>query len=271
LNWEWKLVKSNQKLATVVSCVMVLGLAVAQGSSDRRRLGEARSYSLPPYAVLDENAQPLIAASGKFGFISSVTAGSLISFSMKTGRMVSSVVVGKTAGPISLVEAGGRTLIAVPAVNDPSEGHPATISIVDATSASQLELKSLLVLPIEAHITPTTRALLTSDGRFCIVASSLSEPTLFLIDVETGAILSRHILLDRPTELALHESSRRRRIAVVSAVANSLSVISIDEPGELNLLSMFSPSEGRFDQSNNPAFSADGRTVYIGREESRSP
>jgi hypothetical protein len=91
--------------------------------------------------------------------------------------------------------------------------------------------------------------------------------TLFLFDVETGEILSRHLLLDRPSELALYESDSRVRVAVASAVANSLSVISIDEPGELNLLSMFSPSDGRFDETNNPAFSADGRTVYIASSE----
>jgi len=71
-------VKSNRKLATVISCLMVFGLAVAQASSDLRKLGDTRSVALPAYAILDENAQPVIASSGKLGFVSSVTAGSLI-------------------------------------------------------------------------------------------------------------------------------------------------------------------------------------------------
>ena len=86
--------KANPKLATLISCVMVLGLAVAQGSSDRRKLGDTHSIALPPYAILDENAQPVVASTGKVGFVSSVTAGSLISFSLSSGKVLSSVVVG---------------------------------------------------------------------------------------------------------------------------------------------------------------------------------
>ena len=258
--------KPNPKLATLISCVMVLGLAVAQGSSDRRKLGDARSVALPSYAILDESAEPVVASSGKVGFVSSVTAGSLISFSLSSGKVLSSVVVGQTAGPIHLVESGGRRLVAVPAVNRPKEGHPATVSIVDATNAAQLDLKSLLVLPQEAQITQTTRALVTRDGKYCLIASSFDEAALFLFDVETGQVLSRLVLLERPSEMALFEKGRSRVVAVTSAVANSLSVISIHD-GELMLTCMFTPSGARLDESNNPAFSADGRTVYIASRE----
>ena len=259
--------KANPKLATLISCVMVMGLAVAQGSSDRRKLGDKRSVALPSYAILDENAQPVVASSGKVGFVSSVTAGSLISFSLSSGKMLSSVVVGQTAGPVNLVESAGRRLVAVAAVNSPKEGHPATVSIIDATNAAQLDLKSLLVLPPEAQITQTTRALLTRDGKFCLIASSFDQAALFLFDVETGEMRSRLLLLERPSELALFEKGRSRVVAVTSAVANSLSVISIHDDGELMLTCMFSPSGARLDEYNNPAFSADGRTVYIASSE----
>jgi hypothetical protein len=162
-----------------------------------------------------------------------------------------------------MIETAGRRLIAAPAVNDPSHDHPATVSIIDATSARRLELKSLLVLPDKAIVTPATRALLTRDGRFCLIASSLDEPTLFAFDVETGQVASKVSLVGRPSEVALLDEAGKRMLAVVSAVSSSLSIIKIDEQGGLSEAASFSPAGARFDESNNPAFSADGRTVYI--------
>jgi hypothetical protein len=259
-------VKANRRLATLTSCTLLLSLVVVQGH-DRARFGETRSITLPSYAILDENAQPLVAASGKVGFVSSVTGGSLIAFSVTSGRVVSSLVVGETAGPISMVETDGKRLIAVPAANSPAAGHPATISIVDATRAGSLELMSLLVLPADAQITGTTEALLTRDGRFCLVATTFAEPELLLFNVETGQIQSRLPLLGRPSSVALLDSGGVRRVAITSSTANLLSVVRADAQGDLSLLSSFSPPGTRFDESNNPAFSFDGRVVYIGAAE----
>ena len=255
--------KPNRKLATIISCLMILSLIVVQASDHRARLGETRSLSLPANAILDEHAQPLISSSGKVGFVSSVTGGSIISFSLSSGRLLSSIAVGESIGPISMIESAGRRLIAAPAANDPSHDHPATISIIDATSTKRLELKSLLVLPAEALITPATRAFLTRDGRFCLIASSFNEPTLFSFDVETGQVASKITLVARPAEAALFDEGGKRMLAVVSAVSNNLSMIKIDEQGGLSEAANFSPAGSRFEESNNPAFSADGRTVYI--------
>jgi len=200
-------VKPNRKLATLILCLLVLSFIVVQASDRHARLGQTRSFSLPASAVLDENAQPLIAASGKVGFISSVTGGAVISFSVSSGKKLSSIAVGETAGPISLIETAGRRLIAAPAVNDPSKDSPATVSIVDATSAKRLNLKSLLFLPPKAIITHTTRALLTNDGRFCMIASSFDEPTLFSFDVESGQIVSQ---LKRSEERRVGKECRSR-------------------------------------------------------------
>ena len=53
-------------------------------------------------------------------------------------------------------------------------------------------------------------------------------------------------------------------LAVASASGNNLSVIKIDEQGGLVSIANFSPSIARFDDANNPAFSSDGRLIYIG-------
>jgi len=244
-------------------CVLLLSLVVAQGDDHRTRLTQTRSVSLPSFAILDKNAQPLIASSGKIGFVASVTGGSLISFSLTSGRILSTVAVGETLGSISMMEVAGRRLIAVPAVNDPSAGSPATVSIIDATSAKRLEMKALLVLPRDAVITPATGAVLTRDGRFCLIASSFDVPTLYAFDVETGQLASHLALLGKPSEMALYDDGAKRVLAVASADGNNLAVIRIDEQGGLASAANFSPSIARFDEANNPAFSSDGRLVYI--------
>jgi outer membrane protein assembly factor BamB len=256
-------VKTDRKAATLVICLLLLSLAVAQGGDHRTRLSQQRSVSLPSSAILDKNAHPLIGSSGKVGFVASVTGGSLISFSMASGKILSTVAVGETLGSISMIEAAGRRLIAVPAVNDPAAGSPATVSIIDATTARRLEMKALLVLPRDAVITPATGAMLTRDGRFCLIASSFDVPTLYSFDVETGQMASHLALIGRPSETALYDEGGRRMLAVASAAGNNLSVIKVDEQGGLVSSATFSPSIARFDEANNPAFSSDGRLVYI--------
>lgn len=259
---------TNRKITSLVVCLLVLSLAVVQGSSNRTKMGRTRSVALPSYAILDENAQPLIASSGKVGFVSSVTGGTLISFSVTSGKVISTLVVGETAGPISLVEVAGRRLVAVPALNDASGSVAPTVSIVDATSARRMDVKALLVLPSDAQITPATRAFITRDGRFCLIASSFNEPQLFSFDIETGQIASQLALVGRPSEMAFYDEGGKRKLAISSAVANNVSVIEVDETGQLSLGSSFTPAGARLDEGNNPAFSSDGRTLYIGALES---
>ena len=259
---------TNRKLTSLVVCLLVLSLAVVQGSSNRTKMGRTRSVALPSYAILDENAQPLIASSGKVGFVSSVTGGTLISFSVTSGKVISTLVVGETAGPISLVETGGRRLVAVPALNDASRGVAPTVSIIDATSARRMDVKALLVLPADAQITPATRAFITRDGRFCLIASSFADPQLFSFNIETGQIASQLALVGRPSEMAFYDEGGKRSLAISSAVANNVSIIDVDETGQLSLGTSFTPAGARLDEANNPAFSTDGRTLYIGALES---
>ena len=256
--------KQNRSITTFVSCLVVLSFAIAQGSDHRAKLGETRSVTLPQYAVLDERAQPVVASGSKVGFVASVTGGSVISFSLTSGKILSSVSVGETIGPISMVEVAGRRLLAAPAVNDPGRDNPATVTIIDATSAKRLELKSLLVLPKDALITPATQALLTRDGRFCLIASSFDVPTLLAFEIETGQLVSHFPLIGRPSELALNDDGSRRRIAVASAVSNSVSIVNLDGEGQLSAGATFSLAGASLDDANNPAFSSDGRTLYIG-------
>ncbi|HSB08029.1 MAG TPA: hypothetical protein VLM38_00845 [Blastocatellia bacterium] len=255
--------KPDRKPATVIICLLLLSLAIAQASDRRTTLSGVRHLSLPASSVLGQHAQPLISSSGKVGFVASVTGGSLISFSVTSGKILSTVAIGETLGSISMIETGGRRLVAVPAVNDPVGGSPAAVTIIDATSARHPELKALLMLPRDALITAATSAMLTRDGRFCLVASSFDVPTLYSFDVETGQLVSHLALIGRPSEIAIHESNSRRLIAIASAASNNLAVIKIDDQGGLTTAANFSPSIARFEEANNPAFGADGRMVYI--------
>ncbi len=259
--------KPDRRLATFISCLLLLSLIVVQASDRHAKLGERRTLALPAAMVLDESAQPVIAASGKVGFVSSVTTGAVVSFNLASGRVMSSLVVGGSVGPVTLVEVGGRRLLAAPSANDPTNDHPATVSIVDATRAKQLELQSLLVLPAKAIITQSTRALLTRDGKYCLIASSYDEPTLFAFDIASGQVVSQAKLEGRPSEVALFDDGTTRRLAIASAKANTLAVFNLDAQGGLAQAASFAPPNARFDDANNPAFSGDGRTVYIAAAE----
>lgn len=255
--------KPKRKFINALIFVLILSLVIVQASSDKTRFGETRKLTLPSYSVLDEGAQPLISASGKIGFISSITDGSLISFNLSSGKILSSVIVGESVGPISMLEAGDRRLIAVPAANLPAANHPATVTIVDATKAKQLQVAALLALPSTAQITPTTQALMSQDARFCVIASSFDEPTLYSFSIESGEIVSQFPLLGRPSEMALYDDGVTRHIAVASAVSNNVALVNLDEQGQLVSSGNFSPPDARFEEVNNPAFSTDGRTLYI--------
>jgi outer membrane protein assembly factor BamB len=256
-------VKPKKKLINALILLLILSLVIVQASSDKTRFGETRKLTLPAYSVLDENAQPLISASGKFGFISSITDGSLISFNIASGKILSSVIVGESVGPVSMIEANGRRLIAVPAANLPAANHPATVTIVDATKAKQLEIAALLALPSTVQITPTTQAAITQDAKFCVIASSFDEPTLYAFNIETGEIVSQFPLLGRPSEMVLYDDGAARNIAIASAVSNNVALVKLDEQGQLISSGNFSPADARFEEVNNPVFSTDGRTLYI--------
>jgi outer membrane protein assembly factor BamB len=256
-------VRLNRRLTTFISCLLLLSFIVVQASDRHAKLGVRRTVSLPATMVLDEFAQPVVSASGKVGFVSSVTTGAVVSFNVASGRLMSSLVVGESVGPVTLVETGGRRLIAAPSVNNPTNDHPTTVSIIDATRAKQLELKSLLVLPGKAIITQATRALLTRDGKHCLIASSYDEPTLFSFDLETGQLIAQLKLEGRPSEIALFDNGATRRLAIASAATNTLSLFNLDAQGALSQVAAFSPPNARFDEANNPAFSSDGHTVYI--------
>lgn len=255
--------KPDRRPVTAITCLLLLGLAIAQASDRRTTLSGVRTVTLPSTAILGDHAQPLISSSGKVGFVASVTGGSLVSFSVTSGKILSSVAVGETLGSIAMVEVGGRRLVAVPAANDPAAGTPVTVTIIDATSAKHPELKSLLILPHDALITPATSAVLTRDGRFCLIASSFDVPTLYCFDVETGQLVSHLALIGRPSEITIYDGESRRLIAVASATSNNLAVMKIDEQGALTSASNFSPSIAKFEEANNPAFGSDGRTLYI--------
>src|SRR5438128_2696080 len=220
--------KLSRKAGATAFCLSVLCLFISQVSGNRAQLGRGRSIELPSQVMLDERSKPFFSSGGKIGFVTSVTSGSLISFSATSAKVLTSVTVGETAGVASMAQIGKRRLIAVPAANDPDSGHPASVSIIDATNVWKLELVSLIMLPAEARITPSTRALLTSDGRYSLIASSFDEPELFSFSVDTGQTISRLRLAGRPSEIALRDDGL---IAMPSSGASTISFFRPDENG----------------------------------------
>lgn len=248
------------------TCLLIVGLGVARGNDSRKQVGAARVIALPTHVVVDEYTVPLISSSGDVAFVSSVMSGALVSLSVRSGKILSSVTDGEIAGIISMVETGSRRLIALPTANDPGHDHPATVGIINATAPDRLARVALIVLPGDLHLTPATRALLTADGRFGVIATGLSKPTLLSFSVETGKTTSTLSLPGWPSSIALHNGKKEATdslVAVVSVEANMLSLIKLDGRGRLSAGKSFSPHGMRFDVSNNPAFSMDGQIVYV--------
>ena len=138
-------VGTKRFVAPVVS-LLVLSLVFAQRTHSGSELTDTSRLSLPSHVILGERAEPLIAKGGRFGFVASVADGALLAFSLNNGTVLSSFVAGKTAGLPSQVETESLRLIALPCLNDPDQGHAATVSIIDATDPNELSLRSLLVL-----------------------------------------------------------------------------------------------------------------------------
>ncbi|MEW6130742.1 MAG: IPT/TIG domain-containing protein [Acidobacteriota bacterium] len=255
--------KFKKTFAQALLYCLIISLIAVQAGTDKVKLGQSRKIVLPSYSILDENAQPVISANGKIGFVSSITDGSLLSFNTSTGKILSSIVVGESVGPITLIENSERRLIAVPAANLPTAGNPATVSIIDATKSKQLELRSIFILPNDAQITPKTQAYLSRDGKFCVIAASFNEPTLYAFSLERGQLVSQFPLIGRPSEMAFFDDGARRQLAIASAAANTLSLIKLNDDGQLISSGQFTPADARFEETNNPAFSLDGASVYM--------
>jgi outer membrane protein assembly factor BamB len=257
---------ANRKTLAVVMAAIIACSMIVQGSGNQTRLEVSRSLSLRSETILDEHTEPLLSSSGQLGFVSSTTSGSLIAFSTATGKVLSSVVVGEGAGRCSMIEKGPLRLIAVPCANAPNSSRPATVSIIDASNPRRLDPVTLVVLPPDAHIVSSARPLLTSDGRFVLVASYFEEPTLFSFDARTGQMVSQLQLIGRPSSLTLMErtlASPGGLIAITSPVTNTVSVVDIDAQGKLGQQASFSPSGEGLDEDNNAAFSTDGQLLYV--------
>ncbi|HEY7912358.1 MAG TPA: AMIN domain-containing protein [Blastocatellia bacterium] len=258
--------KYKQIPIAVTILLLFLGQGIVKSGNDRERFGEARMIALPPEAILNVHSTPVIASNGDVGFVSSVMTGSLISFSVTSGKILSSVSFGEIAGLVSMIESGKGRLIALPTANDPENARPATVNIINATIADRPEKVATIELPADAQIGPDTQALLTADGRFGVIASSFNQPTVFSFSTESGKIISSLKLSGWPSGIALNDGKKNRKdslVAVVSVEANTLEIMSLDAKGRLSAGKSFNPIGMSLDVSNNPAFSDDGKIVYI--------
>jgi WD40 repeat protein len=265
MNRELDAVKGRRRLIGMILALFgLMGVAV-QGSDNPARLTVTGQAPLPTQSVVEDQTVPLLASDKKAGFISSVTDGSVISFSTVSGKVMSSVVVGESAARLSMLELPNQRLIAAPTVNAPDRGRPATISIIDATNPRRLSPLLLIVLPATAHLSTATQAVFTPDGRFVLIASRFDDPALLCASVESGQIVSQVPLIGAPSQIALYQSegSGDGSVAVSSVAANTLSLMNIDPDGTLSATGSFTPAGPHFDEVNNPIFSSDGQRVFI--------
>ena len=228
-------------------------------------LTKARLISLPPDVIVEQGGSPVLSSDGNTGFVSSVMNGSLLSFNVSSNKVLASVSFGEIAGLVSMMELNGRRIITLPA-SFTDRGRAPVVNIIDATDPSQLARKALVVLPVDARITPVTRALLTRDGRFGVIASTFGKSALFAFELETGKIVSELGIPGGPAQLSLYDGTSTNQdslIAVVGVDASSLAIIKLDRSGQLTQRTVFKPHEMKFEVPNNPVFSSDGRLLYV--------
>jgi outer membrane protein assembly factor BamB len=249
----------NLRLIAIFTCLILCNVKAYPGRAQRDQFGEIRTITLPYNAILNDHSIPLAASNGKVGFVSSVMTGSLISFSLKSGKVLSSVMSGELAGIPAMVESNNRRVIALPIAS----GATASVDIIDATDEQRLEKVASISLPSDAQVIPYTRALLTGDGLFGVIASSSDKPTLYSLNIKSGEVTSKLLLPGRPSEIALHDNGFGRRVAIVSEEANNLTLANLDNHGGLSLSGTFSPEGARFEAANNPVFGQDGKVIYV--------
>lgn len=245
------------------SFVLAFALSNAVASANQILATRDRSVALPMDTVVSEYGSFVLDSTAGVGFISSVIPSSLISFSARSAKVLSTVQFGEMACAPSMVEVGGERLIALPTSTGLEGAYASSVSIINATKADQLERIALVALPSDARLRPDTRALLTKDGRFGVIASSSNDACLFSFNVQTGQVVSRLLLYGEPYGIALEDNTVGRTVVVANTKLNNLFISKLNEQGQLNPVGAFIPSDGHFEYPNEPEFSIDGRNVYI--------
>jgi hypothetical protein len=254
----------------VLVLVAGLGFGIPEPHSGDKgvRPGKPRIVRLSAGTVLDEHSAPLISSDGAFGFVSSASSGSLIVFSLATGRVLSSTRFGEVAGLPSIAETGSRRIVALPTTTYVGRRGSAVVHLLDASTPTNITRISDVALPAGAQIAPSSASPITSNGRFGVIATGPGQPKLLSFSVESGKIISEIALPGWATAIALSplangEASSECCIAVISTSANTLSLFTLDQTGRLTAKSRFVPDDAHFDVTDSPAFSTDGRRLYF--------
>src|ERR1051325_6490196 len=117
-----------------------------------------RHLELPQGPALDARARAAFSLDSSIGFIAPAAGDTLVAFAVGTGEVIGELSGHGRASGIAVAESPGRRLLAITSPNDPANGLPATVTIVDATTPSDLRVASIFSLPESVRLSETARA-----------------------------------------------------------------------------------------------------------------
>jgi hypothetical protein len=243
--------------ATLVTATLALWPGRASAQKPQR-------VQLPEGTVLAPGTEPALSLDGSVGFVAPAVGDTVVAFAVRTGETVGELRGLGAASGLSLYENGERRMLVLTFPNDPQHGQPAVVAVVDATDLATLAVTATFVLPGTLELAPDARAVMARGQKIGVVPIVAPVPALISFDAETGQQVGALTLDGSPDRVTVAETGSGANVAVVSAQANEVAVLSIDESGVLLPVSTFAPPDGApVSSANNVAFDAAGKTAYV--------
>jgi hypothetical protein len=248
-----------------ILALTVAVLAAATVMLPTRAVAQKRQrVDLPAGTVVDTGARPVVSVDGSVGFLAPAVGDTLVAFALRTGEVLGRLSDLGAATSVAISEDGSRRLLALAIPNDPDGGTPSAVVVVDASDPSALAVVSTFTLPATARLAPGARAELARGQRFGIVTIVAPVAALISFDVASGQQIGALTLDATPDRIALVDAGQATLVAVASAEANEVAVVTVDESGVLLPLSTFAaPDDAPISTTNNVAFAGSGQLGYV--------
>jgi hypothetical protein len=246
-------------LAVLVPLAAVAAAAGTAATPQERLVVELGASSGPSghtrVAVSLDSSVAFVAPAGN-DLVAAVAVGS--------GRRLGAVAGRAVATGLSLSESPERRLLAVTTPADREAGLPASVTVVDATRATEMRVVSAFSLPEGVDLAPDARAEIVSGQRFGVLAVGAPVGALMTFDVETGQQAGALMLEATPERIWVADGPDGSRVVCLLAGSNELVVAAAGAFGELLPVSTFEPPDGaRLGGAGPVGFDATGRMGYV--------
>lgn len=183
------------------------------------------AFEPPADAPVSSANNVVFDASGRVGYVASVTGRSLMSFSLETGLLIDRLDTDGSSGPISIYHDSERDVVAIVNLSRPGGresvlepdalnpfGIPSTV-LATATPDGQLQYQSRFYPETGDEIGPSNNAGFSADGKSVFIP--VRTGALYVVDVATGSTRAKETFDGRVQSIA--PAPLAEAVAVVSA------------------------------------------------------